>query len=149
MPNKPRSEISKASDTPVTPAVPRQATRPVDAGETQDAVAARVNRRQAAAAAQVRERQAAAVAEAQKRAQQHPAQALRQATGPIAQVVTFPYVLGREVAEDIVSTARRPDAVLYWGGLAGLAALGVLEWPAAVALGVGVAVASGIRRARA
>ena len=39
-------------------------------------------------------------------------------------------------------------SLLYWGGLAGLAALGVLEWPAAVAVGVGVAIASGVRRAR-
>jgi hypothetical protein len=40
------------------------------------------------------------------------------------------------MADDIASTARRPDAVLCRGGLAGLAALGSLEWPAAAAVGV-------------
>jgi hypothetical protein len=36
---------------------------------------------------------------------------------------------GREVVDDVVSTVRRPDGALYLGGLVGLAALGVLEWP--------------------
>jgi hypothetical protein len=63
-------------------------------------------------------------------------------------IVTLPVTVARVVADDIASTARRPDAVLYWGGLVGLAALGVLEWPAAAAVGVGVAIASGRRRAR-
>jgi hypothetical protein len=45
-------------------------------------------------------------------------------------------------ADDIASTARRPDAVLCRGGLAGPAALGILEWPAATAAGV----AAGRRR---
>ena len=40
------------------------------------------------------------------------------------------------VADDIASTARRPDAVMDRGGLAGPAALGSLEWPAAAAVGV-------------
>ncbi len=40
------------------------------------------------------------------------------------------------MADDIASKARRPDAVLCWGGLAGLAALGILEWPAAAAVEV-------------
>jgi hypothetical protein len=68
--------------------------------------------------------------------------------GSVGQVITLPVTVARAVADDIASTARRPDAVLYWGGLVGLAALGVLEWPVAVAAGVGVAVASGRRRAR-
>jgi hypothetical protein len=117
------------------------------AAQKQDAVAAKVNRRQAAAAAEVRARQA--TTETGERGKGiHPPEAVRRATGPVAQVLTFPYFLGRAVAEDVLSTARRPDALLYWGGLAGLAALGVLEWPAAAAVGVGVAVASGVRRSR-
>lgn len=63
-------------------------------------------------------------------------------------IVLFPLRLSRTVAQDVVVTARRPEAVLYWGGLAALAALGVLDWPAAAALGVGVAVAAGARRTR-
>src|SRR3954466_1244972 len=58
----------------------------------------------------------------------------------------LPVAVARTVVDDVASTARRPDAVIYWGGLAGLAALGVLEWPVAAALGVGVAVAGGRRR---
>ena len=50
-------------------------------------------------------------------------------------IATAPITAVRNVADDVASTARRPDAVLYWGGLAGLAALGVLEWPAALAVG--------------
>ncbi len=42
------------------------------------------------------------------------------------------------VADDTASTARRPDAVMHWGGLAGRAALDILEWPAAAAVGVAV-----------
>ena len=65
----------------------------------------------------------------------------------LGHIVTLPVTVARAVADDIASTARRPDAVVYWGGLAGLAALGVLEWPAAAAIGVGVAIANGRRRA--
>jgi hypothetical protein len=57
-------------------------------------------------------------------------------------------VATRTVVEDVVSTARRPDGLLYLGGLVGLAALGVLEWPVAAVTGLGVAVASGARHAR-
>lgn len=64
-------------------------------------------------------------------------------------VVTMPATVTREVLDDVVTTVRRPDAVLYLGGLIGMAALGVLEWPVAAAAGVGVAVANGVRRARA
>jgi hypothetical protein len=67
----------------------------------------------------------------------------------VAQLVTLPATVTREIADDIAETARRPDAVLYWGGLVGLAALGVLDWPAAVVAGVGVAIASGRRRSLA
>jgi hypothetical protein len=44
-------------------------------------------------------------------------------------VVTMPVTVAREVVDDVVSTVRRPDGALYLGGLVGLAALGVLEWP--------------------
>ncbi len=67
----------------------------------------------------------------------------------LRQVITMPATLAREVADDVVTTVRRPDAVVYIGGLIGLAAFGVIEWPVAAAAGVGVAVAVGVRRARA
>jgi uncharacterized protein (DUF2267 family) len=67
----------------------------------------------------------------------------------LRQVITLPVTATRTVVEDVVATARRPDGLLYLGGLVGLAALGVLEWPVAAATGIGVAVASGARRARA
>jgi hypothetical protein len=117
--------------------------------DKQDAVAARVNRQQAAVAAAVRASQEASQQEKAAAAPGAGAAtaAVRGVAGSATQVLTFPYTLGRAVAEDIASTARRPDAVLYWAGLAGLAALGVLEWPAAAAVGVGVAIAHGRRRA--
>jgi hypothetical protein len=64
----------------------------------------------------------------------------------LRRVVTMPVTVTRAVADDVISTLRRPDAALYIGGLAGLAALGILEWPAAAAIGVGVAVAGGRNR---
>ncbi len=63
-------------------------------------------------------------------------------------VVTLPATATVAVVDDVVSAVRRPDAVLYGGALVGLAAFGILEWPVAAAVGVGVAVASGVRRAR-
>ncbi|SET25947.1 hypothetical protein [Geodermatophilus poikilotrophus] len=63
-------------------------------------------------------------------------------------VVTLPVTATAAVVDDVVSTVRRPDAVLYGGALVGLAAFGLLEWPVAAAVGVGVAVAGGVRRAR-
>jgi hypothetical protein len=54
----------------------------------------------------------------------------------------------RVVADDLASAAQRPDALVYWGGLAALAALGAIELPVAAAIGVGVAIAGGIRRGR-
>jgi hypothetical protein len=125
-----------------------QSAMTVATEDKQDAVAARVNRQQAAVAAAVRASQEASQ---QEKAAAAPgagaAAAVRGVAGPATQVLTFPYTLGRAVAEDIASTARRPDAVLYWTGLAGLAVLGVLEWPAAAAVGVGIAIANGRRRA--
>ncbi len=67
----------------------------------------------------------------------------------LGQVITMPVTVTREVVDDVVTTVRRPDAMLYLGGLIGLAALGVLEWPVAAAAGVGLAIANGARRARA
>lgn len=67
----------------------------------------------------------------------------------VRQIIMMPATVVRQVADDVASTARRPDAVVYVGGLLGLAALGVLEWPVAAVAGVGVAVANGVRRARA
>src|SRR5690348_2350399 len=72
----------------------------------------------------------------------------RNSAGTLTKVVTAPVTVVREVADDVAAAARRPDAVLYWGGLAALAALGAIELPVAAALGVGVAVAGGIRRSR-
>lgn len=63
-------------------------------------------------------------------------------------VVTLPATATVAVVDDVASAVRRPDAVLYGGALVGLAAVGILEWPVAAALGVGVAIASGVRRAR-
>jgi hypothetical protein len=64
----------------------------------------------------------------------------------VGHIVTLPVTVARAIADDIVTTAQRPDAVLYWGGLAGLAALGVIDPPVAAAVGVGIAIASGRRR---
>ena len=69
--------------------------------------------------------------------------------GSLRQVISAPVTVVREMADDVASTLRRPDAVLYLGGVVGLAALGILEWPVAAVAGVGLAVASGVRRARA
>jgi uncharacterized protein (DUF2267 family) len=70
------------------------------------------------------------------------------AADPLRQVITMPVAVARTVVDDVVSTARRPDGLLYLGGVVGLAALGVLEWPVAAVAGIGVAVASGARNAR-
>jgi uncharacterized protein (DUF2267 family) len=71
------------------------------------------------------------------------------AADPLRQVILFPVTVTRTVVEDVVSTVRRPDGLLYLGGLVGLAALGVLEWPVAAVAGLGAAIASGARHARA
>jgi hypothetical protein len=69
--------------------------------------------------------------------------------GTAGHLALLPVTVTMAVVDDIASTARRPDALVYWGGLAAMATLGVLEWPVAAAVGVGVAVANGRRRARA
>jgi hypothetical protein len=115
------------------------------AAERQDAVAARVNRQQAAVAAQARAEQEAAARGMADRG----VAAVKWAARPLGQVVTAPVAVGRRLADDVGTAAQRPDIVLYWAGLAGLAALGALEWPAAAAVGVGVALASRARRAPA
>lgn len=66
----------------------------------------------------------------------------------VVRAATLPVRAAGALAGDLSGAARRPDAVLYWGGLAGLAALGVLDWPVAATIGVGVAVAYGLRRTR-
>lgn len=157
MQKKPPSRTAPPTGTVGEAPVATEARRPETTvpveGEKQEAVAARVNARQAAVAAQIRAHQAATAAGANAQAPAAGAEdALRRATGSAAQAVTVPYALGRSIAEDLAGSARRPDVVAYWAGLVGLAALEVLEWPAAVALGVGIAVASaakGARRARA
>jgi hypothetical protein len=70
------------------------------------------------------------------------------AASSLRQVISAPVTVAREMVDDVVSTLRRPDAVLYLGGVVGLAALGIVEWPVAAVAGVGLAVASGVRRAR-
>ena len=65
------------------------------------------------------------------------------------QVISAPVTVAREVVDDVASTLRRPDAVLYLGGVVGLAVLGIVEWPVAAVAGVGLAIANGVRRARA
>lgn len=68
--------------------------------------------------------------------------------GSVGQIVTLPATVVRDLADDVASVARRPDAAAYVGGVVALAALGVLEWPVAAVAGVGVAVANGVRRRR-
>jgi hypothetical protein len=72
----------------------------------------------------------------------------RESASSAGSILTAPMTIAREVADDLSAAARRPETVLYWGGLAALAAVGVIELPVAAAIGVGVAVASGVRRAR-
>jgi len=72
----------------------------------------------------------------------------RDGAGTIGRVLGAPVTVAREVADDVAAAARRPDTVAYWGGLAALAVVGAIELPVAAAIGVGVAVASGVRRAR-
>jgi hypothetical protein len=68
----------------------------------------------------------------------------------------MPHVPTPHVAKDEVvaaaQTARsylpEPRQALYFGGLALLAAIEVLEWPVAAAIGVGTAIASRVREGR-
>jgi hypothetical protein len=121
------------------PTKPRDETPPSPSAETTDASVVTEARKEKQLEAE------AEVAAAREKARQT-VEASPQAGGATAQVLRIPGTVAGAIAGDISSAARRPEAVLYWGGLAGLAALGVLEWPVAAAIGVGVAVASGIRR---
>lgn len=91
---------------------------------------------------------AAKTARATDEAVDDTAAAGRGAAGSMRQIMMMPSTVVRQVADDIVTTVQRPDAVLYLGGLVGLAVVGALEWPVVAAAGVGMAVASGVRRAR-
>ncbi|MBB5159343.1 hypothetical protein [Saccharopolyspora phatthalungensis] len=55
------------------------------------------------------------------------------------------YIPTREDLSGVVNTVRSrlpsPQTVAYYGGLGTLAALSVIEWPVAVAIGVGTAIA--------
>jgi len=66
----------------------------------------------------------------------------------LADLITFPVRVSQGLAHDVAVTARNPEAVAYWGGLAALAVVGALEWPVAAAAGLGVAVAGAVRRGR-
>ena len=87
------------------------------------------------------------LAEAREEAAASTADAGSAAVGALRQVISAPVTVARDVADDVVSTLRRPDAVLYLAGAVGLAALGVLEWPVVAVAGVGLAIANGRRRA--
>ena len=63
-------------------------------------------------------------------------------------LITFPVRASERLVRDVGVTARNPEAVAYWGGLAALAVVGALEWPVAAAAGVGVVVAGAVRRGR-
>jgi hypothetical protein len=126
-----------AAGTTDTAATDTTAGQPSDAAATGDAGQA-PSGEQAAEQAQQLARAAAEKAAALRSGVIHTART----------VVTLPVTATVAVVDDVVSAVRRPDVVLYGGALAGLAALGVLAWPVAGAVGVGVAVASGVRRAR-
>lgn len=83
--------------------------------------------------------------------------AARSATSPRTATVTLPFVTAQFRAPDVHLPSRQeigaaaqglasflpsPKAALYFGGLLGAAALEVIEWPVAVAIGVGAALAS-------
>ena len=79
------------------------------------------------------------------------------ATGPRTATVNLPFVTAQfrapnvhlpsrqeigAAAQGLASFLPSPKAALYFGGLIGAAALEVIEWPVAVAIGVGAALAS-------
>jgi hypothetical protein len=81
----------------------------------------------------------------------------RAATGPRTATVNLPFVTAQfrapnvhlpsrkeigAAAQGLASFLPSPKAALYFGGLVGAAALEVIEWPVAVAIGVGAALAS-------
>jgi hypothetical protein len=81
----------------------------------------------------------------------------RAAAGPRTATVNLPFVTAQFRAPDLHMPSRKevgaaargvasflpsPKAALYFGGLAVTAALEIIEWPVAVAIGVGTALAS-------
>ena len=72
----------------------------------------------------------------------------RNTSSTAGRVFRAPSTAIRTLVDDVTGAARRPDAVLSWVGLAGLAAVGVIEAPVAAVVGVAIAVAGGVRRAR-
>jgi hypothetical protein len=76
------------------------------------------------------------------------AEAGRSGAGALDRVLFAPVTMAREVVDDVASAARRPETVMYWGGLAALTVIGAIELPVAAAIGVGVAVAGGMRRSQ-
>jgi len=89
---------------------------------------------------------AAVIAEASAGRQ---AEAMTEAAGDVAgttpvtvgEVLRNPLAATGQLLSGLGASARRPDAVLYWGGLTGAVLLGAIDWPVAVAVGIGVAVA--------
>lgn len=58
--------------------------------------------------------------------------------------VGMPHISGRDVghAMDVARTfLPPPERIMYYGGLGALAALGILEWPVAAAIGAGTMIA--------
>jgi hypothetical protein len=67
------------------------------------------------------EKAAATTKQGTREAAQDTAAAGSGATGSLRQIITMPSTVARQIAGDVVTTVRRPDAVLYLGGLVGLA----------------------------
>ncbi|WP_051761399.1 hypothetical protein [Microbispora rosea] len=62
--------------------------------------------------------------------------------------VGMPHISGRDVghAMDVARTfLPPPERIMYYGGLGALAALGILEWPVAAAIGAGTLIAQRAR----
>ncbi|GGO09522.1 hypothetical protein [Microbispora bryophytorum] len=62
--------------------------------------------------------------------------------------VGMPHISGRDVghAVDVARTfLPPPERIMYYGGLGALAALGILEWPVAAAIGAGTMIAQRTR----
>ncbi|GLX09766.1 hypothetical protein [Microbispora sp. NBRC 16548] len=62
--------------------------------------------------------------------------------------VGMPHISGRDVghAMDVARTfLPPPERIMYYGGLGALAALGILEWPVAAAIGAGTMIAQRAR----
>ncbi|GAB3132189.1 hypothetical protein [Microbispora hainanensis] len=62
--------------------------------------------------------------------------------------VGMPHISGRDVGQamDVARTfLPPPERIMYYGGLGALAALGILEWPVAAAIGAGTMIAQRAR----